>query len=167
MESVIWRHCRNSTTTQWTKQKWRHRQLSSHILILTKETFSSLIMANTVFWTTTIRISALEFGISSTSGTVNQTQRVFAYFLELDNVQSDKDKWFNDFINAYVTEFNANGSPVTITWYIHLQTKNKVQASICDKGKKRFSIGFENTLRLKFLNCSSSVNKKPAPTSIC
>jgi len=37
------------------------------------------------------------------------------FWNKLDNAQSDKDEWFNDFINAYVTEFNANGSPVTIT----------------------------------------------------
>ena len=40
-------------------------------------------------------------------------------------MQSDKDAWFNDFINAYVTEFNANGSPVTITcklWIIFQST---------------------------------------------
>merc|ERR1712037_63441 len=34
------------------------------------------------------------------------------FWNKLDNAQSDKDEWFNDFINA---EFNANGSPVTIT----------------------------------------------------
>jgi hypothetical protein len=38
------------------------------------------------------------------------------FWNKLDNVQSDKDAWFYDFINAYVTEFNANGSPVTITY---------------------------------------------------
>lgn len=38
------------------------------------------------------------------------------FWNKLENDQADKDAWFYDYINAYVTEFNANGSPVTITY---------------------------------------------------
>jgi len=38
------------------------------------------------------------------------------FWNKLDNIQSEKDSWFVEYIDAYVTEFNANGSPVTITY---------------------------------------------------